>query len=78
MNLSGRPVNKIDCPVDIPLRLTLKSHEFELYAVINHKGGINSGHYTAVIKSYKDGNWYLFDDTQVVKITGRLHTPIQE
>ncbi|XP_047660307.1 ubiquitin carboxyl-terminal hydrolase 47 isoform X2 [Tachysurus fulvidraco] len=41
--------------------------KYELYAVINHIGNESGGHYNAVIKSFKDGKWYCFDDTSVRK-----------
>lgn len=36
--------------------------KYELYAVLNHHGAINSGHYTAYIK-WSDGMWYHADDS---------------
>ena len=44
-----------------------KSYIYELYGVCNHMGGPLGGHYTANIKT-KDGQWYLFNDTQISKI----------
>ena len=33
---------------------------YELYAVINHSGTLNSGHYTTYLK--EDNVWYLCND----------------
>ena len=33
---------------------------YELYAVNNHRGGLNGGHYTAYIKN--NGKWYHYND----------------
>ena len=41
---------------------------YDLYAVSNHIGGINGGHYTAFCKNQLDGNWYKFDDSNVKKL----------
>ena len=37
---------------------------YDLYAVTNHFGSLNGGHYTAFGKN-PDGNWYNFNDSQV-------------
>jgi ubiquitin carboxyl-terminal hydrolase 4/11/15 len=41
---------------------------YDLYAVSNHFGSLNGGHYTAFAKNAIDGKWYDFDDTDVSKI----------
>lgn len=41
---------------------------YELYAVCNHQGNMQSGHYTGYCKNPVDGHWYLFDDTKVTQI----------
>lgn len=41
------------------------SKTYELYAVSNHYGSMESGHYTAFCKSGPYGRWFKFDD-QVV------------
>ena len=38
---------------------------YDLYAVSNHYGSLNGGHYTATCKSALHGNWYYFDDSRV-------------
>lgn len=37
---------------------------YDLYAVSNHYGSLNGGHYTAYCKNI-DGNWYDFNDSSV-------------
>ena len=45
-----------------------KQHsKYELFGVCNHSGGTLGGHYTANVK-VKNGDWYLFNDTNVSKI----------
>lgn len=39
--------------------------KYNLYAVINHYGTLNSGHYTAFAKNHITGKWYLYDDSKV-------------
>jgi hypothetical protein len=41
--------------------------KYHLFAVINHVGSINSGHYTAIIKNSKK-EWIICDDSSVYKI----------
>lgn len=42
--------------------------KYEAYAMINHIGGINSGHYYAFCKN-TNGKWYKYDDSDVSEIT---------
>ena len=42
---------------------------YDLFAVVNHIGTLNSGHYTAVAKNYVDNEWYEFNDHQVTKVS---------
>uniref|UniRef100_T1J896 Ubiquitin carboxyl-terminal hydrolase n=1 Tax=Strigamia maritima TaxID=126957 RepID=T1J896_STRMM len=41
---------------------------YDLYAVCNHHGNMQGGHYTAYCKNPTDGNWYSFDDTKVEQL----------
>ncbi|KMT19301.1 hypothetical protein BVRB_1g013070 [Beta vulgaris subsp. vulgaris] len=38
---------------------------YELYALINHYGGMGSGHYTSDIKLLDENRWYSFDDNHI-------------
>ncbi|XP_015285216.1 PREDICTED: ubiquitin carboxyl-terminal hydrolase 31, partial [Gekko japonicus] len=38
---------------------------YDLYAVCNHHGTMQGGHYTAYCKNSIDGLWYCFDDSEV-------------
>ncbi|XP_046893796.1 ubiquitin carboxyl-terminal hydrolase 31 [Hypomesus transpacificus] len=38
---------------------------YDLYAVCNHHGNMQGGHYTAYCKNSIDGQWYCFDDSEV-------------
>jgi hypothetical protein len=40
-------------------------NSYDLYAVCNHDGNMQGGHYTAYCKNPIDGSWYSFDDTKV-------------
>ena len=42
---------------------------YDLYAVCNHTGNMNSGHYTAFCRNHRDGQWYSYDDSQVNPIS---------
>lgn len=41
---------------------------YELYSIMIHNGGAYGGHYFAYIKSFEDGKWYNFNDSQVSEI----------
>ncbi|VAH15520.1 unnamed protein product [Triticum turgidum subsp. durum] len=43
-------------------------HIYELYAVINHYGGLGGGHYSAYAKLIKEDSWYHFDDSHVSSV----------
>ena len=45
-----------------------EKYNYELYAVSNHLGTMNGGHYTAYAKNPISGSWFDFDDTLVTKI----------
>jgi ubiquitin carboxyl-terminal hydrolase 8 len=71
-NNNGQKINTF---IDIPYNLDLqkycvgydkKNSLFSLYAVCNHIGSMNSGHYYSYCKH--NNNWYNFDDNSVRKI----------
>ncbi|NXN93325.1 UBP31 hydrolase, partial [Rhinopomastus cyanomelas] len=41
---------------------------YDLYAVCNHHGTMQGGHYTAYCKNSVDGQWYCFDDSDVQQL----------
>lgn len=52
-----------------------KSYVYDLYGICNHSGSVLGGHYTSFIKN-ANGNWYHFDDNNVIKIdANNLITP---
>lgn len=63
-------------PFTHPSSKSIKDCEYELYGIVEHGGGLESGHYTAYIKSLiieKDGNrkrdqWYYISDNSVNKV----------
>ncbi|XP_028914071.1 ubiquitin carboxyl-terminal hydrolase 31 [Ornithorhynchus anatinus] len=42
---------------------------YDLYAVCNHQGTMQGGHYTAYCKNSVDGLWYCFDDSNVQQLS---------
>ena len=44
---------------------------YDLYAVSEHMGGMQGGHYTATARNWGDGKWYHFDDGSVSASSGR-------
>ncbi|NXC56584.1 UBP43 hydrolase, partial [Aleadryas rufinucha] len=55
-------------PWQPPLRLPAgcpRDHLYDLYAVCNHHGSMQGGHYTAFCCNALDGRWYSYDDSRV-------------
>lgn len=48
-----------------------KKFIYDLYAVSNHYGSLNGGHYTAFCQNPMVKKWYEFDDTHVSKVSQR-------
>jgi len=46
---------------------------YDLYAVCNHMGSMNSGHYTAFCYNPSNGCWYAYNDNQVDLISENTH-----
>ncbi|CAG9804419.1 unnamed protein product [Chironomus riparius] len=44
------------------------NHVYNLYAVSNHYGTMESGHYTAFCRNARQNKWYKFDDHNVTQI----------
>ena len=44
------------------------SYKYDLYGICNHSGVVAGGHYTAFIK-YANSSWYLYNDSNVTKIS---------
>lgn len=42
---------------------------YDLYAVLNHFGGLGSGHYVSYAKHPDDGRWRVYDDSRVTEIS---------
>ena len=66
---------KINTAIDFELEIDLidvieeespkQSVKFELFAISQHFGSLNYGHYTAIIKHYNSGKWFRADDGTV-------------
>ncbi|XP_066540811.1 ubiquitin carboxyl-terminal hydrolase 8 [Hoplias malabaricus] len=75
----GRWKQKLQTTVDFPLEnLDLSQYvigpksnlkRYSLYAVSNHYGGLDGGHYTAYSKNATREHWYKFDDHEVSEIS---------
>ncbi|XP_048337732.1 ubiquitin carboxyl-terminal hydrolase 8 isoform X2 [Sphaerodactylus townsendi] len=75
----GRWKQKLQTSVDFPLEsLDLQQYvigpksnlkRYNLFAVSNHYGGLDGGHYTAYCKNAAKQRWYKFDDHEVSDIS---------
>lgn len=62
--------------VEISHKLEL-GEEYELYAVIKHKGSKSRGHYMSVVRA--EGRWYLCNDSKVQELqTEEVHAALQQ
>ncbi|KAG0340089.1 hypothetical protein BG000_000719 [Podila horticola] len=43
--------------------------KYTLHGVLVHSGDLHGGHYFALLKPERDGNWYRFDDDRVTRAT---------
>lgn len=53
------------------ITLSPEDNFYELYAVCNHHGTMQAGHYTAYCRNMVDQKWYSFDDQKVASIAER-------
>jgi hypothetical protein len=73
--------NKIDSSIRYPLcnwnvpTATTKStssatnpNTYDLYAISHHSGGLQGGHYTAVVKNRFNDDWYEMDDSRTRRV----------
>jgi len=68
-------MRKINSLIDFPLSLDLNQYcegyemdnNFDLYGICNHSGGPSGGHYYSFCKN-KNGNWYTYNDSSVIKM----------
>nr|XP_056722057.1 inactive ubiquitin carboxyl-terminal hydrolase 50 [Euleptes europaea] len=69
------PLNNLDLsPYIYPL--FRKNPKYSLFAVVNHFGDLDGGHYTAFCKHTGSQNWYNFDDSRISEISeSALQTP---
>ena len=54
---------KYDEKLDIKTDYDNKTYNYSLECVVEHSGGVNSGHYTALCKDKKSNKWYRFNDS---------------
>ncbi|XP_041840858.1 uncharacterized protein LOC121639603 [Melanotaenia boesemani] len=74
-----KDVIKIYRYVDVPhiLQITqsgAQSEKYELYAFVEHVGGLRYGYYTVKIRSQDNGKWYTFRDDAVTLLS---HQPFK-
>lgn len=68
---------KLRHPITFPMQLDMSPYvkestddsvnrtNYELYAIVNHSGDLEGGHYTAECKNPYDNKWYNFNDDSV-------------
>ena len=60
------PINNVDFSKYVE-GYAKETYIYDLYAICNHHGQIDGGHYSATIRT-SNGKWYNFNDTQVTEI----------
>ena len=59
---------KLPSPTCAMPQLNSSHNRYSLYAVVNHLGTLDSGHYTCFIRQHKD-QWFKCDDHMITKAT---------
>ena len=69
------PINDLDLSKYV-VGYKNEEYVYDLYGVCNHSGSVLGGHYTSYIRN-ANGNWYMFNDTNVseVKSTTNIVSP---
>ncbi|KAL0460403.1 UNVERIFIED_CONTAM: Ubiquitin carboxyl-terminal hydrolase 5 [Sesamum latifolium] len=62
------PIHDFDLTNYVANKNSTRRQIYELYALINHYGGMGSGHYTSHIKLLDENRWYNFDDSHISPI----------
>ncbi|XP_057371532.1 ubiquitin carboxyl-terminal hydrolase 8-like [Daphnia carinata] len=76
LNMVDFNVNELDldvivkCPEVVVKSKKPRYSRFKLYAVSNHYGTMDAGHYTAYCKNAEYNKWFKFDDQDVMEISG--------
>lgn len=50
-------------------RTATTTNNYQLYAVSNHSGTLDGGHYTAMCRHFEFNRWFKFDDTEVKEMS---------
>ena len=50
-----------------------EGYEYDLFGLIKHLGGSNSGHNIAICRNFFDNFWYVYDDYRVTEINNTGH-----
>uniref|UniRef100_A0A1B6KW12 ubiquitinyl hydrolase 1 n=2 Tax=Graphocephala atropunctata TaxID=36148 RepID=A0A1B6KW12_9HEMI len=69
MNMVEFPISDFDMKPHTHNDSELRFHNYNLYAVSNHYGSMDSGHYTAYCKNHMLNKWYKFDDQDVNELS---------
>ncbi|EPZ34470.1 cysteine proteinase [Rozella allomycis CSF55] len=63
------PLQQLDLSAFVESKDNSKSYIYDLFAVSNHFGGLNGGHYTAFCYNGYQKQWFNFDDSRVTAIS---------
>ncbi|CAD5231431.1 unnamed protein product [Bursaphelenchus xylophilus] len=55
-------IQNLDLSPYLHEKASKQNSKYRLYAITNHSGTLNSGHYTAFVKNQSINNWVSFDD----------------
>uniref|UniRef100_A0A915CU86 ubiquitinyl hydrolase 1 n=1 Tax=Ditylenchus dipsaci TaxID=166011 RepID=A0A915CU86_9BILA len=65
----GFDIAKLDMSNYVHEKAPMQNPFYSLYAVTNHDGRLNSGHYTSCVKNLRSAEWLKFDDEGCSKIS---------
>ncbi|KAJ1562150.1 ubiquitin-specific protease doa4 [Nowakowskiella sp. JEL0078] len=67
INILDSSLLTLDVPTVTGYNETPSTYVYDLYAVSNHFGGLNGGHYTAQVRNMHRDTWENFDDSHVTQ-----------
>jgi ubiquitin carboxyl-terminal hydrolase 8 len=74
---TGRGVRKNNTKISIPLNLELDT-TYNLYAITQHGGSLEGGHYVSCTRNPWDDKWYYYSDTTVLRLNDDIEKELNK
>lgn len=74
-NMINFPLNDLDLSRHVHILSPETCYLYDLFALVNHFGTMQNGHYISMVKNECTGEWLQYNDSQVRPVTEReIHT----